>query len=56
MFKLILSILAIYLAVRLFQQKLNEKKEALNKQQEGGRIIEGEVVKDENESNQGDKQ
>ena len=55
MFKLILSFLALFLAVRLIQQKLAEKQEALRKQQEGGRIIEGEVVKDEDDSTKGDQ-
>lgn len=56
MLKLILSLFAIYLVVRMFQQKLAEKNNSLKKDNEGGRIIEGEVVNDEddNESKKGD--
>ncbi len=54
MFKLILSFLAIFLAVRLIQQKFEEKQRAMQEEKKNGRIIEGEVVNEEHDSNKGE--
>ena len=54
MLKLILSFLAIFLAVRLIQKKVEEKQRAMEEEKKNGRIIEGEVVNDEHDPNKGE--
>ena len=54
MLKLILSFLAIFLAFRLIQQKLEEKQRAMQEEKKNGRIIEGEVVNEDEESTKGE--
>ncbi len=55
MFKLILAICAIYLAVRLIKEKYASDNNSTRNKQSDGNIIEGEVVEDDkDESNNGE--